>query len=78
MQDHYSTTLTLHSLLSCVAGSMIILAVAPPLTPHLTIYVFVFWAGASLLLYTSLNPYLSDTLNSLYGDIYFIYSLFTI
>lgn len=78
LQDHYSTTLTLHSVLSCVIGAMVILAVAPPLTPHLAAYVLIFWAGAGLLAYVGLSQYLSATLTSIQGDLTYIYFIFII
>lgn len=49
LRNHYDITLTLHSVLSIAALSMAMAAFAPPVIPHLAVYVFTFWAGTGLL-----------------------------
>ena len=76
LQDHYSTALTLHSMLSIVTLSTIVLALTPPLLPHLVGYMLVFWAGAGLLVYAGTVEYLPPMLLALRADIFYVYFLF--
>ena len=76
LQDHYSTALTLHSMLSITILSMVALSLVPPILPHLAVYVVTFWAGASLLLYVSTAEYLPPLLLAIRADAMYTYFLF--
>lgn len=76
LQDHYSSALTLHSMLSIVTMTMVFASLIPPILPHLAAYALIFWAGASLLFYAGTVEYLPATLLAIRADIFYTYFLF--
>lgn len=63
-------------MLSIVILSMVALSLAPPILPHLAVYVVTFWAGAGLLFYAGTADHLPALLLAIRADVLYTYFLF--